>query len=267
MRNYNTLYYLLFVLLILGAFASMAQNTYGLTILGTTAIVFGLVFVYQFLVTYLKKDKINNVNQLELFCMAILSLLFALRVFHIHFAYVEWLFSVTAMVLGIIYIKKMLDRFSHMKGKNMTLAILLLIFYASLVLFIFSFVLAPFIPAFAVYAGGTGFISLLVFLIFLFLKNDLKIEGEKVAVVKTIARYRDRSLLLISLFFIISLYFGFTGTKILPPLYSDQLPQAYYELVNNAESGKEIPVNGRYKHEEFKERYEGFLKRNISGDQ
>ena len=267
MKNYNTFYYLLFVLLIMGAFASMAQNSYGLTILGTTAIVFGLIFLYQFIMAYRKKEKINPANQVELLSLSLLSFLFALRIFHIHFPYVEWLFSFTALTLGMVYIKNMIERYTMTKGKNSTLAFILLIFYGSLVLFIFSFVLAPFVPGFAVYAGGGGFILLLVFLVSLFLKKDLKIEGEKVAVVKMIARYRDRSLLLISLFFIISLYFGFTELKILPPLYSDQLPQAYYELVGNAESGKEMPVNGRYKHEEFKERYELFLKRNMSGDQ
>jgi hypothetical protein len=266
MRNYNTLYYLLFVLLILGAFASMAQNTYGLTILGTAAIAFGLIFLYQFIAGYRNKEGYNKLSQLELFSMTILSFLFALRIFHIHFPYVEWVFSITAMVLGFIFIKKLLERFSGMKAKNMSLALLLLIFYVSLVLFIFSFVLAPFVPGPAVYAGAAGFILLMIFLVFLFVKKDLKIDGEKVTVVKTIAMYRDRSLLLISLFFIISLYFGLTVTKILPPLYSDQLPQAYYELVNDAESGKEIPENGRYKHEEFKEHYELFLKRNMSGE-
>jgi hypothetical protein len=251
----------------MGAFASMAQNSYGLTILGTTAIVFGLIFLYQFIVAYRKKEKINITNQVELLSLSILSFLFALRIFHIHFPYVEWLFSFTALTLGMVYVKKMIERYKMIKDKNSTLAFILLIFYGSLVLFIFSFVLAPFAPQVAVYSGGSAFLLLFIFVVFILFKKDMHLEGEKVAVVKMIARYRDRSLLLISLFFIISLYFGFTGVNILPPLYSDQLPQAYYKLVGNAESGKELPVDGRYKHEEFKDRYELFLDRNMSGDQ
>jgi hypothetical protein len=49
----------------------------------------------------------------------------------------------------------------------------------------------------------------------------------------------------------------------LPKLYSDQFPQAYFKLVNNAETGKEKPVNGKYRHEEFKAMYDQFVERNI----
>jgi len=73
-------------------------------------------------------------------------------------------------------------------------------------------------------------------------------------------------LLLISLFFIFFLYYGFTGIGTLPRIYSDEYPQAYFELVNNAETGKEAPVNGKYKHEEFKEKYDRFVKNNMAKD-
>ncbi len=42
MKSYNTLYYLLTVLLIMGAFASMAQNSYGMQIISVVCIAFGL---------------------------------------------------------------------------------------------------------------------------------------------------------------------------------------------------------------------------------
>ena len=44
MKNYYTIYYLLVMLLILGAFASMAQNGYGIAIIGGVALTFGLIF-------------------------------------------------------------------------------------------------------------------------------------------------------------------------------------------------------------------------------
>jgi hypothetical protein len=45
-------------------------------------------------------------------------------------------------------------------------------------------------------------------------------------------------------------------------MYTDEYPQAYFELVKQAESGKEKPVNGKYKHEEFKDMYDRFVSRN-----
>jgi hypothetical protein len=56
---------------------------------------------------------------------------------------------------------------------------------------------------------------------------------------------------------------GLTRIGVLPSMYSDEYPQAYFKLVNKAETGKEKPVNGKYRHQEFKEKYDDFLERNI----
>ena len=48
MRKFNTIYYLLFILLVMGAFASMAQNSYGLKIMGAVAFIFGLLLIVYF---------------------------------------------------------------------------------------------------------------------------------------------------------------------------------------------------------------------------
>jgi hypothetical protein len=57
-----------------------------------------------------------------------------------------------------------------------------------------------------------------------------------------------------------SLYVGFNRIGLLPGIYSDEFPQAYYNLVDQAASREEKPINGRYKHEEFKVEYDQFLK-------
>ena len=48
MKNYNPIYYFLFILLVTGAFASMAQNSYGIKMMGGVAFAFGLVFLVEF---------------------------------------------------------------------------------------------------------------------------------------------------------------------------------------------------------------------------
>lgn len=69
-------------------------------------------------------------------------------------------------------------------------------------------------------------------------------------------------MVLLSLFVLFSAYMAFTKVNLIPKLYSDEFPQSYFELVNQAETGKEVPVNGKFKHELFKENYETFLKDN-----
>ena len=56
MKKNNPIYFLLFILLVMGAFASMAQNSYGLKLMGGVAFVFGLVFIVEFISGLGKKD-------------------------------------------------------------------------------------------------------------------------------------------------------------------------------------------------------------------
>ncbi len=70
-----------------------------------------------------------------------------------------------------------------------------------------------------------------------------------------------------TLFVLFTAYMGLTKINILPKMYSDEYPQAYFELVKQAEAGEEKLVNGEYKHEEFKEMYDGFVSRNSVSDQ
>src|SRR5437870_13081400 len=106
MMKYNTLYYLLFVLLILGAFASMAQNSYGLIILGIVAIAFASLFFIQFIESLRKKDPGNIYLPVELGCLFVFSSIFSLRIFYIHFKYIEALFAFTALILVVLYCRK-----------------------------------------------------------------------------------------------------------------------------------------------------------------
>src|SRR5271170_4444005 len=112
MKSYNTLYYLLSVLLITGAFASMAQNSYGLTILGGVSIAFGLLFLVQGVRNLRKKQSTYKRANLELFALFLLSFLFSLRILYIHFPYVEWVFAFAGGLLGIYYFFQMIQTFN-----------------------------------------------------------------------------------------------------------------------------------------------------------
>ncbi|NJN42639.1 MAG: hypothetical protein HC811_10825 [Flammeovirgaceae bacterium] len=66
MKRYNTAYYLLSVLLILGSFASMAQNDYGSYILGLVTFGFAFLFLLQFLQSFSREVSDSVViNRLE----------------------------------------------------------------------------------------------------------------------------------------------------------------------------------------------------------
>lgn len=263
MKSYNTIYYLLFVLLIMGAFASMAQNSYGLTLLGVVAVSFGLLFLYQFFKSLQQPERKGLLLPAELLSLFVLSILFAFRIFHFYFPFSELLLAIAGLVLIFVYAKKMFQRYTGLKTKNMKLARLSLLYHLSLILFILSLVLAPFLPQFYAYIGMAAFGLLAGFLMIGLSVPHYSLDGADVSGLKLVAGLRDRSMILLSLFFIFSIYMGLTRIGVLPAMYSDEYPQAYFKLVNKAETVNENRSDSKVNHQEFKEKYEDFIERNI----
>jgi hypothetical protein len=260
MKKYNTIYYLLFILLVMGAFAAMAQNNYGLKIMGGVAFAFGLVFMLEFISLLGKTDKPAVYELSEPLCLFIISVIFGLRVFYIHFPYVEWLFIIAVLLLMLVYLRKMMLRYHHYKNKNNLLAILVLFFHLSIVLFLVSLAMVPFIPTIAEGTGAGGFILFLAFVGIVFFRRNYLIEGENIDAFKTLTHFRDHSIIIITVFLLFSLYTGFNRIGILPGIYSDEFPRAYFDLVEKAASRKEKRVKGSYQYEEFMDGYKLFLK-------
>src|SRR6187431_3330124 len=143
MKKLNVIFLFLFILLIMGAFASMAQNSYGLKIMGGVAFVFALVFLVEFISVFRKKDNRDMYTLAEPACLFILSIVFGLRVFYIHFSYIELLFGAAGAILVLIYFRKMMIRFRHYRHRNNFLALLVLFFHLSIILFLVSLTLVP----------------------------------------------------------------------------------------------------------------------------
>src|SRR5260370_1036635 len=47
MKRYNVVYYILFLAVVMGAFASMAQNSYGMKLIGLVCLGFCFTFLYE----------------------------------------------------------------------------------------------------------------------------------------------------------------------------------------------------------------------------
>jgi hypothetical protein len=265
MKSYNAIYYLLFVLLIMGGFASMAQNSYGFNILGASAIGFAALFLFQVISILNVKGKFDIFQGVELSCLFLLSSIFALRVFFIHFAHIETAFGVITLLLILVYLRKMVQRFQETRPQNVLLASLILIFHLSIVMYLISLATVPVSSRVSEITGELAFLCLAGFVAACIIKNNFLIMGENVSALKAITRFKDHAVLIISLFFLFTLYAGLTKTGIIPKLYSDEYPQAYFEMVKQAESGKELPVNGSYKYQDFKDKYDQYLKHRAAG--
>ncbi len=259
MKKNNLLYYLLFFLLIMGAFASMAQNSYGLTIIGVVAFIFGLVFFIEIISLLRKKER--NVNTLiEPVCLFMISVILGFRVFYIYFSSIEWTFGAATLVLIIFYFFKMVTRFRYYQSKNRFLAMLVIIFHVSIIFFLASLAIALFAPSVAEVAGALAIVFLLCFVVAGLLRKQILVEGDNLSAFGMVNSFKGHSIMLATLILLFSLYFGLNRARVLPAIYSDEYPQAYFELVNQAATGEEKPINGEYKYQKFMKRYKQFLK-------
>jgi len=262
MKKNNPIYFLLFILLVMGAFASMAQNSYGLKLMGGVAFVFGGVFLIELIGALASEEKKDGFILAELTAMILFSMIFGCRVFNIYFPFIEWVFVAAGVCLLFFYIRKLFIRYRRLAEKNQRLAILGFIFHLSIILFLLSMIISPFAIKQAEWIGMAGFVFLLVFIIGALIKKFYLVEGNNVTVLQMITGYRDHSIVLALLFLLFSVFTALNKADLLPGIYSDEYPRAYNELVNGAASGKEKKVDGKYKYEEFKENYEQFLKHN-----
>lgn len=262
MKKYNPIYYLLFILLVMGTFASMAQNSYGLKIMGGVALAFGLIFLLEFINALKKKETKDGYALAELAAMIVFSAIFGCRVFNIHFPFIEWLFAAAGAWLVFFYIRKLFIRYKRLVFRNRRLAWLGVIFHMGIILFLVSLIMIPFAEQKAEWVGMAAFALLLVFIIGAFVKRDDLVDGNIVTTMKMVTGYRDHSIVLASLFLLFSLFVAFNKTGLVPGIYSDEFPKAYFELVDKASSRKEKPVEGKYKYEEFMDQYQQFLKHN-----
>lgn len=266
MKGYNTLYYLLFVLIVMGSFASMAQNDYGTTILGLAAASFSVVFLIQLVSLLFFKSHRSRFSVLELIGLFTLSAILSMRVFYIHFQFVEFVFGAAGMLLVIVYIFRMIQLHSSLKLANKKFVWLIRIFYGSIILYLISMIAVPFFVAVSEPAGVAGFVLLILFGFISLTSKSILSNGEKITGLQFVAQAKDRAGVLAILFLLFTVYMGFSKIGLIPPLYSDEFPQSYYKLVNQAETGKEKPVNGRYRHEEFKEMYDKLVSRHLESE-
>ena len=169
-------------------------------------------------------------------------------------------------MLIALYLLRAFQNFAITWKENRKLASITSAYYLSIVFYTFSMVVVVVQPSWSEPAGGIGFGLLLMFIAGVLLFNELYFAGEKYSAFQFLKRYVDKSVLVLVIYLLFTLYLGLTKFKLIPQMYSSEYPQGYIQLVNKAESGEEKPQDGKYKHEKFKESLDRFLERNSTAD-
>ncbi len=260
MRNYNTWYYLLFVLLVMGAFSSMAQNDYGNTIMGSVGICFALLFAWQMYRHLTSKEGVRPFALLEAAGLSVLSALMGARVLYIHFTSIEYILVGSGLLLVIVYARSASQLWGELSGSNMKPAMVTVAFYVSMILYCLAVSAAPVATFLVSVLGFSAFMLLVVVLLSHFLIGSFLVSADQTTILRAISGRRDRSLVLMTAFLLFTAYAALTRLHVIPEMYSDEYPQVYHQLVRSAESGKEQKENGLYRYEAFKKAYDEFVR-------
>ena len=259
MNRTITIYFLLFMLLVTGAFASMAQNNYGFIIIGVVSICFALFFLFQLLRKFSGKGNRSVASIAELSALTVLAMSAAVNAFHIRVPFLNYAAMAAALVLAWVYLGSLLRRMG--KGKGSAWDIL---YYAGVLLFLLSYALGSFFPGLSMYVDGVAFACLLIFLVGRMIVPIVRSGWSMEHVLEQIGGFRNRSFLVASLFFFMALYSFAVRAGALPPLYSNAYPKVFFDMTG---SGK-VPEGGNRtatSPTQFKDAYDRFVTGNLEG--
>jgi len=264
MKRYNPFYYFLFMGVIMGAFASMAQNSYGMTLMGIACLGFSFSFLHELIFavrtypTHLPYGR--PFLSVELGLLALTALLFFLRSFLIEIPFGK---EAVLLSLGLLIIVNLVYAglfVARTWRNNRLLTMGVVCYYAALVSFLATFVTGVVEPDAAKVLGPFGFIFILAFGAIAVIFKKRVYLGETISVLNFIRNLGNKSGVLILAMLLMFVFFGFSQAGIFPPLYSGAMPSGYLELIRNAESGQE-KTTGKKRYEQFEEQYSKFVRR------
>ena len=109
--------------------------------------------------------------------------------------------------------------------------------------------------------GGLGFGFLILFVAGGIYFKELFYRGEKYSLFQYLKNFSNKSALILVIYLLFTFYMGLTKFNLIPRLYSSEFPQGYIQLINDAESGNESSVAGKYRHDAYKEQMDKFIRR------
>lgn len=260
-RQYYTLVYILFLVIVVGAFASMAQNEYGVKLLAGGCFGFSLLFLSRLLGIKQFSDSIFQKSWLiqELGVMSLIMLLFGLRALRIRFSFVEIVFVISVVAMIILY-ARYLSAIREKYQTNKILTISFYMVYGAVILFFLSMSMTFLNERISVILGGISFGLTIGFWILYFIKGRATIyKEERVLIIPEIFKFGTLSPIIFTMIIMMSIYVGLNRVNMIPDIYTGELPVRFMDLEQKAIKGELEPVDGVMKHEIYWEEYQQFL--------
>lgn len=260
MKKNLALYYLLILVLVMGAFAAMALNSYGVPLMSYVALAFGLLFLYELIGVSDQKTLhplYKIVHSVELISLALLSLLYFLRGINFEIPFTLVASVLLLMLLLCVNVYYFLITWRQVKATPVKLKVGLLFYFASLLLLL----MGNFLPnTFTNFITVMAVVCLVAFFVFGWWKGRVIVNGEEVSAWHKVLRFKNKTgiqLILLTLFAVYSLLSSY---NVLPPLYVGSLPNGYAKVVRQWEVNKVDSNSKQVNPLEFEQAYKKFLK-------
>ena len=255
MRKNIILYYVLLLLLVMGAFAAMALNSYGIVLMSYVALGFGLVFLFELLLLLPKEEEITKFYKaslaIELVSLSGLCLLYFLRGISVEIPNNLLLKFVLFILLFAVNVYHLIRAWLYANQTPIKIKGNIILYFTALLLYLAG----SYLPA-----SGTWVTILLAlacqatFVVFGWWKGYVIINGEETSAWKKVIQFRNKSGIQLIFFTLASLYFILNSARLLPPLYNGSLPNGYSKVVDQwqKDKTKTNPVD-------FEQAYKKFL--------
>ena len=260
-RQFITFIYVFFLTIVIGVFAAIAMNDYGVVLIAIGC--FGISFIYilkLYSIYSVEKPRLpKRLLVQEYGLMAIIMTLFGLRALRIRFEFVEWVFILSALMMVYIYIRYFLImRKEYKMNKELFYGIGFL--YISIILFFISLSLTFFNQGATTILGAISFALSLSFIGWYFWTGRTTMfKEESVNILKEVFQYINLSPIILVMILLISTYMGLYQFNMLPPIYTGEIPVRYEDLLDKSIRGETDIIDGKAKHEIYWEEYQKFL--------
>lgn len=239
MRKNIVLYYVLLLLLVMGAFAAMALNSYGIVLMSYVALGFALVFLFELLLLLRREKEMTATYKailaVELISLSALCLLYFLRGISVEIPYSQLLKLVLFVLLFGVNVYHLIRAWDYAKTTPLKVKGSIALYFLALLLYIAG----NYLPT-----GGTWITILLAltcqlaFVVFGWWRGWVIIDGEETSAWKKVIQFRNKTGIQLIFFTLASLYFVLNAAHLLPPLYNGSLPNGYSKVVEQWQKDK-----------------------------
>jgi hypothetical protein len=252
------------MLALVGVFAAMARNAYGFDFIGTACLGLSLLFLLQLVWKvaneYGALHRGDVPEMAELILLSLFTLMFGLRAFYIYVNNGGIILAFIIVFQVPVYLTLGYFAWTDTKKENPLLANNILSLYASVFIFLLSLLIQTNTLWF-MSMGSLATVMAAPFIISVIRKRPFELKSKTTTLLQFVIASKNKTGLLFLFFISSALFTGLGYFNVIPTIENVERPKDYIDLINNAESGKEKPVDGEFQHQKYKEAMDKFLER------